>query len=192
MQILTLPLPYMVNNMIMFSRVPVSALIICSAFLLPGSDAAAQQCMLCDTPPARDGAVVKKERPLRIEVATKLSFSKIALASKSAEATVAVGPNGERNIVGNAINLGGYPEAGSVILTGEPGRHVRVDLPANVILRSSAGGEIIISDIRSTLGPAPRLDMGGKLEFSFGGRLFVSGDTSGRFRGRISITADYE
>ena len=150
----------------------------------------AAPCMLCTSDAARNGEK-KPGIPLRIEVTTKLSFSRIALTGRGG-AQIAVDPDGGRSLNGEAVPLGGYPAAGSVLLTGEPGRTVRVDMPREIAMLSSTGGRITIEDMRTTLGPSPRLNGAGKLEFSFGGRLSVSGNMAGRFRGRIPITANYE
>ena len=37
----------------------------------------------------------------------------------------------------------------------------------------------------------PRLDSAGNLTFRFGGRLHVSGDAEGDYRGDLPITAEY-
>jgi len=166
---------------------------LCLLYFSAGLPASAQAkepaCLLCGENNGDTGA--ETEIPLRIEVVTKLSFSRIALTGRGG-ALVSLDPRGASDLSGDAVPLGGYPLAGSVILSGEPGRSVRVDMPADIIMRSSNGGQIEIGDIRTTLGPAPRLDNAGRLEFSFGGRLAISGNLSGRFRGRIPVTANYE
>lgn len=166
-----------------------------AAFLasLPVSTQASEPvCLLCKQnadQSAKDTG--EAEIPLRIEVVTKLSFSRIALTGRGG-GLVSLNPSGASDLSGDAVPLGGYPEAGSVLLTGQPGRTVRVDMPAQITMRSSTGGQIAIRDIQTTLGPSPRLDNAGRLEFSFGGELALSGNLSGRFRGRIPITANYE
>ncbi len=181
----------MVDNTVMFGRILVITLL---GFGVPASGEAARgnlemDCMLCGTDGQQSEA--KAEIPLRIEVTAKLSFSRIALTGRSG-AQILVDPQGTRQMNGDAIALGGYPVAGSVILTGEPGRSVRIDMPRNIAMLSSTGGRISIEDMRTTLGPSPRLDNSGRLDFSFGGRIAVRGNTAGRFRGRIPITANYE
>ncbi|MEE9434692.1 MAG: DUF4402 domain-containing protein [Sphingorhabdus sp.] len=172
-------------------KTPLGALMMLAALPILGG-AAAPGCLLCSPSEGGQNGVQKTAIPLRINVTTKLSFSRLALTGNGS-ARVAVDPeSGARNLDGNIIGLGGYPAAASVTLTGEPGRSVRIDLPTQIKMQSSTGGVILISDIRSTLGPAPRLDATGKLDFSFGGRLEISGNMSGSFRGRIPITANYE
>ena len=74
---------------------------------------------------------------------------------------------------------------------GEPGRGVRIDLPRRIELHSLTGGSVVIDDIVSDLPGAPRLDAAGGLTFRFGGRLRVSGDAEGEYRGDMPITVEY-
>jgi len=76
-------------------------------------------------------------------------------------------------------------------LRGEPGRAIRVELPRQIILYSTSGGQIVLDQVVSDLPSIPRLDSAGRLSFRFGGRLHVRGDTEGSFRGDLPITADY-
>jgi len=147
-------------------------------------------CLLC-TQGENETRYSAPEIPLRIEITTPLNFSRIALTGRSG-AQITVDPAGAHSLNGDAVPLGGYPVAGYVMLTGNPGRSVRIDIPREVTMQSSTGGQISITDMRTTLGRAPRLGASGRLEFSFGGRLDVKGDMAGRFRGRIPITAHYE
>jgi hypothetical protein len=68
---------------------------------------------------------------------------------------------------------------------------VRVELPARIELYSLSGGRITIEDIVSDLPSAARLDSAGVLDFRFGGRLRISGDAEGEYRGDLSITVEY-
>ena len=129
---------------------------------------------------------------LKVEIRTQLDFSRAAIAGTGG-GTIRIDPNsGARSTSGAVVDLGGAPFAGEALLDGEPGRAVRVDLPASIRLTSSSGGSIEIVNLRTNLPPAPRLDAFGKLEFTFGGDLLVAGNISGTFRGRIPITAEYE
>ena len=53
------------------------------------------------------------------------------------------------------------------------------------------GGEVNFDDVVSDLPSMPRLDSMGNLTFRIGGRLTVSGDADGDYRGDLPITADY-
>ena len=95
-------------------------------------------------------------------------------------------------MVGDIVDLGGSALAGSAVVTGEPGRSIRVDLPMSIRMSGSSGGGIEIRNLRTNLPPNARLDGFGRLEFSFGGELEIKGSVAGTFRGRIPITAEYE
>jgi hypothetical protein len=80
---------------------------------------------------------------------------------------------------------------GRAVVRGEPGRAVRIDLPARIELHSIGGGRIAIDGIISDLPGAPQLDSNGNLSFRFGGRLRVVGDAEGDYRGDVPITVEY-
>ena len=141
-------------------------------------------------PFARDSE--EKIRPLDIEIRSSLDFSR-ATATGGNGGRIAIDPNsGARTVSGDVVDLGGSPFAGSAVVTGEPGRAIRIEMPSTIKLTSATGGSVEIVNLRTNLSPAPRLDMFGRLEFSFGGDLLLKGNVSGQFRGRIPITAEYE
>lgn len=133
-----------------------------------------------------------KARPLHIEIRSSLDFSR-ATATGSNGGSIAIDPDsGTRTTIGDVLDLGGSPFAGSALVSGEPGRAVRIDMPPTIRLTSATGGSVEIVKLRTNLPPAARLDMYGRLEFAFGGDLLLKGNVSGQFRGRIPITAEYE
>lgn len=134
----------------------------------------------------------QKERPLNIEIRSSLDFSRATATGPEGGQIVIDPTNGARSVQGAVIDLGGSPFAGSAIVTGEPGRAIRIEMPPSIRLTSATGGSMQIVNLRTNLSPAPRLDMAGRLEFSFGGDLLLKGNVSGQFRGRIPITAEYE
>lgn len=137
-------------------------------------------------------AIAQDEMPLRMEIRTQLDFSR-ATTSGSGDGQIRIDPmNGARQVGGNIVDLGGSALAGSAILTGKPGRAVKVDMPLSIRMVSSTGAAIEITNLRTNLPPQAKLDQFGKLEFSFGGDLIVKGSIAGTFRGRIPITAEYE
>lgn len=151
----------------------------------------AQSCRLCDD--ADQNAEQKEDiKSIRIEIRTNLNFSRAAQSGGGVGRIAVNERSGQKSIEGKLVDLGGYAVAGSVLITGEPGRSVSVDLPRKITMRSNKGGQINIHDLRTNLSPAPRLDSVGELRFSFGGDLVVDGDVSGRFRGRIPITVNYQ
>jgi hypothetical protein len=80
---------------------------------------------------------------------------------------------------------------GSAVVRGEAGRAVRIELPRRIELHSLSGARIGIEDIVSDLPSAPRLDSAGSLSFRFGGRLSISDDAEGEYRGDVPITVEY-
>lgn len=161
--------------------------LLCAALLAPQQLGA--QAFGSD-PFARQGDT--KARPLNIEIRSSLDFSR-ATATGANGGSIAIDPNsGMRTVSGNVVDLGGSPFAGSAVITGEPGRAIRIEMPSTIKLSSATGGSVEIVDLRTNLSPAPRLDIYGRLEFAFGGNLLIKGNVSGQFRGRIPITAEYE
>ena len=64
-------------------------------------------------------------------------------------------------------------------------------MPRRITLYSLSGGEMIFDNVETDLPSLPRLDSAGKLTFRFGGRLTVSGDADGDYRGDFPITVEY-
>lgn len=100
-------------------------------------------------------------------------------------------PNGERTVSGMLSDLSGRAMVGSAVVHGEAGRAVRVELPSRIELYSLSGGRIAIDDIISDLPSGARLNSTGALAFRFGGRLHISGDAEGEYRGDVPITVEY-
>ena len=75
---------------------------------------------------------------------------------------------------------------------GAPDRIVRVELPRRIDLYSVSGGRITLDDVVSDLPSLPRLDSAGNLTFRFGGRVQISGDADGDYRGDLPITVEYQ
>ena len=80
---------------------------------------------------------------------------------------------------------------GSALVHGEAGRAVRIELPARIELYSLGGARITIEDIVSNIPAGAKLDSAGALAFRFGGRLHISGDAEGEYRGDVPITVEY-
>lgn len=133
-----------------------------------------------------------KARPLHIEIRSSLDFSRATATGNNGGSIVIDPDSGARTVSGDVLDLGGSPFAGSAVVTGEPGRAIRIEMPRSIKLTSATGGAVEIVSLRTNLPPAPRLDIYGRLEFAFGGNLVLKGNVSGQFRGRIPITAEYE
>lgn len=144
-------------------------------------------CRLC----YGSGAARPGERPLGIEIFSDLSFSRLALTGETGGSAEIDPQTGGKRTSGAIIDLGGMSVQGRGRITGEPGRIVRVDLPAQVRMASPDGDDAELVDFRTDLPDFPRLDGAGNLEFTFGARLVVRGRQGGNYRGRIPITVDY-
>ena len=59
-------------------------------------------------------------------------------------------------------------------------------------LYSLSGGRITLEDVVSDLPSLPRLDSAGNLNFRFGGRVRISGEDDGDYRGELPITVEYQ
>lgn len=146
------------------------------------------QCRLCS--PSEATQTSESARPLNIDIEASLDLGRAAGNGRGGTITVDE-RTGQRTVAGLA-DLGGMAIKGTVRLTGQPFRHVRVSLPTSVRLVAPDGSSAEAIDLRTNLSPDPALDANGELRFHFGGRLVVSGGNSGEFRGRIPITADYQ
>ncbi|GAB5487607.1 MAG: hypothetical protein Pars2KO_11770 [Parasphingorhabdus sp.] len=155
----------------------------------------AAQCRLCGAPneiEATKSILKKSEKPLRIEITANLDFSRLALIGRSG-GEVSIDPvSGNRRVSGAVTDLGGMSLNGEGRLEGEPGRYVRINLPDRITLSAPNGSTAEVVTLETNLPPQAKLDREGRLIFTFGGTLRVTGNAGGQYRGRIAITADYE
>lgn len=152
---------------------------------LPALPAAAQTCALCS------GSSAAADQPLEIEIFSDLQFSRMALTGSGQASAEIDAQTGRKSTQGGLISLGGQSVQGRGRITGAPGRAIRLTLPSSVTMTSATGGSAELTDFVTDLPAWPVLDAGGSLEFSFGGRLRISGAVGGNLRGRIPITVDY-
>lgn len=150
---------------------------------------AAAQCRLCDTP-TTSRADTSAAGPISLEIEANLDFDRLILLG-AGEGSATLLPNGSRSVSGVVGDISGRAMVGSALVHGEPGRAVRIELPARIELHSLSGGQIAIEDIVSDLPAGARLDSAGALSFRFGGRLRISGDAEGDYRGDVPITVEY-
>ena len=132
----------------------------------------------------------KPATPMRLSVETRLDFGQIILAG-SGEGSAQLGPDGARSVSGSVTAISARAMLGEVVIQGEPGREIRIDLPNHIELYGMNGGSIQLESIRSDLPPLPQLDGSGRLSFRFGGTVRVSGDIDGEFRGDVPIDVEY-
>ena len=148
------------------------------------------QCRLCSDPTTihadPDGATT----PLKIEVRTTLDFDRLILTGKGAGRAV-LGPDSSRSGTGSVGVLSSRAVAAEVIVHGEAGRAVRVDLPGHIDLYGLKGGSVRIDSLKSDLPTNPVLDAAGELHIRIGGELSVDGDLDGNFRGDVPVIVDY-
>jgi hypothetical protein len=148
------------------------------------------QCRLCDQPTTvrpQEGTV-GADVELRIE--TSLNFDRLILGGAGAGA-VTIRPDGSTGAEGSVVQLGPRATVGTVQVHGDPNRPVRVEIPHRIDLYSISGGRMTLDDVSTDLPSSPHLDAAGNLSFRFGGRLVVSGDTDGPYRGDLPITVEY-
>jgi hypothetical protein len=151
---------------------------------------ASAQCRLCDVPTTSPGSSESDGRPLRLEVVTSLDFDRLILVS-AGRGTITVKPDGTSVAAGSLSSFGNRAMAGQVVIRGEPGRAVRVDLPRAIDLYGLKGGSIRIESLTSDLAANPQLDGAGELKIRIGGELVTSGELDGDFRGDVAVMVDY-
>ena len=152
-------------------------------------DSAAAPCRLCSTAPSNP-LNARPATPLRLQVETRLDFDKIVFDGNGS-ALIALSPDGVTRLSGAATAAGARVMPGSVLIRGEPGRAVRVDLPRQVALFGDGSESISITSLTTDLPAFPHIGDDGTLLFRFGGDLRLTGDYDGTFRGTIDIVVDY-
>lgn len=145
-------------------------------------------CRLC-SPREGDGEAGSL-KPVQLEVEASLDFDRLVTAG-SGIGVAELGPDGSRRVGGSITAMSARAMVGEVVIRGEPGREVRVELPRMIELSGFGGGSIRVESIRSDLPSVPRLDSNGRLQFRFGGVIHVTGDADGEFRGDARIEVDY-
>ena len=173
----------------MVARTALLAFGIAAAALLAAAPSARAQCRLCETPttaPVQDGA----EGKIDLQIEAGLDFDRL-IVSGTGEGSATLLPDGTRQVSGSVEAIGLRAMVGEASVRGEPGRLVRIDLPARIELYSLSGGRIIIDELVTDLPGVPKLDSAGNLKFRFGGRIRLSGNSDGDFRGDLPITIEY-
>jgi hypothetical protein len=151
---------------------------------------AGAQCRLCGTPTTmRDEATSGDD--VRLEIETSLNFDRLVLYGEG-QGTALIRPDGSSAAEGSVAEMGPRAMVGTVVVHGDPGRMIRVELPRRIELYSLSGGRITVDEVASDLPSLPRLDSAGNLTFRFGGRLVVKGDAEGDYRGDLPITVEYQ
>lgn len=150
---------------------------------------ASGQCRLCEQPtvsaPANTAA-----GDVELQVETSLSFDRMILSGPG-KGAVTIRPDGSNGVEGAVIEVGPRATVGTVLVHGEPNRMIRIELPRRIQLFSVTGGQITLDDVSTDTAGVTRLDSAGNLNFRFGGRLVLSGDCDGPYRGDLPITVEY-
>jgi hypothetical protein len=147
------------------------------------------QCRLCSQPTTA-GPLDTSSGHLDIRIETDLSFDRLVLSGAGQGAAV-IRPNGANGAEGVVLEVGARATVGTVVVQGEANRALSIDIPHRIDLYSSGGARITLLDVATDLPASPRLDAAGKLSFRFGGRLILTGNDDGQFRGDLPITVEY-
>ena len=151
--------------------------------------AAGAQCRLCDQP-STQMPVDSADGDVQLSVETGLDFDRLIFSGPGLGAAM-VRPDGASGAEGIVTGVGPRATVGTVLVHGQPGRALRVSYPQRIELYSLNGGRITLDQVTTDLPAMPRLDSAGNLSFRFGGRLLVTGDADGQFRGDLPITVEY-
>ena len=165
------------------------AMVAVVSFALASPHPAAAQCRLCETPttaPVQEGSDGK----IDLQIDAALDFDRLIVSGVEGGSATLL-PDGTRQVSGSIEAFGLRAMVGEASVRGEPGRLVRIDLPSTIELYSLNGGRISIDEIVTDLRTAPKLDSAGNLKFRFGGRIRISGDADGDFRGALPMTVEY-
>lgn len=156
---------------------------------LRAQDVSAAPCQLCG-PATSAAGEARATLPIRLEVQTRLDFDSIIFGGDG-EALMSLSPEGSAQISGAASATGARAMPGSVVIRGDPGRQVRIDLPSRIDLFGEFGGTVRIDRIVTDLPSFPRIGDDGVLSFRFGGDVRISGETDGAYRGSVDFIVDY-
>jgi hypothetical protein len=154
-----------------------------------GISPARGQCRLCTTPTT--SLSQDTEDGIDLEIESSLDFGRLILAGSGRGAAV-IRPDGSSAAEGALDQVSARAMVGTAHIHGTPGKAVRVELPRRIDLYSIGGGQISVDNVVSDLGSMPRLDSAGNLTFRFGGRVTVTGDSDGDYRGSMPITVEYQ
>lgn len=160
------------------------------AALIAVPSAVEAQCRLCEQPTTVRPEEGLKGGDVELRIESSLNFDRLILGGAGAGA-VTLRPDGSTGAEGSVMQLGPRATVGTVQVHGDPNRPVRVEIPRRIDLYSIGGGRMTLDDVSTDLPSSPHLDAAGNLSFRFGGRLVVSGDTDGPYRGDLPITVEY-
>jgi hypothetical protein len=147
------------------------------------------QCRLCDTPtttPVQDPTT----DDVRLEIETDLDFDRLIVGGAGGgDATLR--PDGSTAQTGS-IDMGPRSRVATVIVHGQPGRILRIDVPRRIDLFSLEGSRLTFDEVVTDAAALPKLDSAGNLTFHIGGRLRFGGSEDGDYRGDLPVTVEYQ
>lgn len=165
------------------SALGLAVALVAAGFGASATRAQEADCRLCAATPETAA------RPIRLEVRSRLDFDSLIFAG-TGSGHLMLGPDGSYVPLGGISATGSRAMPGSVTILGEPGRAVRVLMPATVHLVGERG-QVQIESLVTDLPAFPTIGRDGELTFRFGGKLKIDGDLDGSFRGDIDIVVDY-
>jgi hypothetical protein len=148
------------------------------------------QCRLCETPVASRPDADAPDQ-VRLEIETSIDFDRLVLMG-AGEGAAVLRPDGSSAAQGSIGDIGPRAMVGTATVHGQAGRAVRIELPRQIDLYSIGGGRLRFDEVVSDLPAIPRLDSAGNLSFRFGGRVRITGDAGGAYRGELPITVEYQ
>jgi hypothetical protein len=150
---------------------------------------ATSQCRLCDTPTTAPTQETAND-DVRLEIDTDLDFDRLIVGGQGGgDATLR--PDGSGLATGS-IDMGPRARVATVIVHGQPGRALRIDVPRRIELYSLGGGRLTFDEVITDAPDLPKLDLAGNLTFHIGGRLRFMGGEDGDYRGDLPITVEYQ
>jgi hypothetical protein len=159
-----------------------------TAIIAPHGPADAQ-CRLCNTP-TTELPTPSADSDVQLQIETSLNFDRLIISGNGTGAAT-IRPEGAKSSEGAVMAVGPRATVGLVMVHGAQNRALRVEIPRRIELFSLSGGRITLEDVTTDLPSSPRLDAAGNLSFRLGGRLIVSGDSDGQYRGDLPITVEY-
>ncbi len=115
------------------------------------------QCRLCSTP-----TTTVQEDPaaqdVQLEIETGLNFDRLITLGPG-EGFAELRPNGAKSAIGAVTEIGPRAMVGTVVVRGQSGRAVRVDLPTRIELFALGGGRVTLDQLETDLPSMPRLEL---------------------------------
>ena len=151
---------------------------------------AGAQCRLCSQPTTALPDSDSKDS-VQLQIDSSIDFDRLVLFG-SGDGTAVLRPDGSSAAQGAVTNVGPRAMVGTARVHGQPGRAVRIELPQQIDLYSLGGSRIRFDEVVSDLPAIPHLDSAGNLTFRFGGRVRITGEADGAYRGDLPITVEYQ